>query len=945
MSATIEPSVDANEAHGFQLSTAVFRAWQIMAGAVDLFLVADSLPYSGIRRHVLRLEVGEIFTTVGNPDVTWLVVVTPDTRVTEIEDAILAVPQSPQWAVWVRRLARLACEEGKPATAWSVPPGAQTNAKWPTPICGGERLHWLRVFEGEALLAGRTQVALTKHSEAFPFTSDIWFTLGDESSISVDQDLEGSPIKSFHALVDAVSATHLAHDQRALLDALNRIDARRKANVDAEASASRAFQSVLYHRSKGGGEHSRSDDALVRAIAMVASDQHIAFREPINLPPKDDLVTVRVSRILQSAGLLWRRVMLDDQWWKKDVGTFLAFRRSDGAPMVMQPTGRSGYTACDPQTMQRWQVDADVLESLEDRGVFLSRPFPEVSLSGKELLKFGLKGRNSDVWTVMLVGLAIGIIGLLTPLITSSIMADIIPNAALDQLSQYTFLLMAMTLSSGAFGLVQAIMMVRVSGHLDSALQGALWDRLMRLPAGFFRNYSAGDLANRAMGINTINSTLTSVTLAAILNGLFASLNFVLMLWYSWQLSLVGLVIVIVALLVALGLNLWQLRWQRRLADCQGKLTSLVLQIIGGVNKLRVASAEPRAFSVWAAAYSEQNRLNLKAQGLDNALTVFNTVIPTVSAMALFITIASVLGSIGIGDFIAFNAAFTQFFSGVLGMTAAVGNSMAVVPLYRRAQPILDAELEINTAKQSPGTLTGRVTLDHVSFEYEPRGKRIVDDVSLDIYPGEFVAIVGPSGAGKSTLFRLLMGFERPSEGIVSYDNKDLESLDIQAVRQQLGVVMQNSQIMPGSIFQNIVGNCPDVTSADAWRVAAMAGFDDDIRAMPMGMETYIAEGAATISTGQRQRLMIARALIKQPRILVFDEATSALDNRTQSIVTDSLSKLNVTRIVIAQRLSTIVGADRIVVLERGCIRQVGSYENLMKQPGLFRDMVSRQLV
>jgi NHLM bacteriocin system ABC transporter ATP-binding protein len=612
--------------------------------------------------------------------------------------------------------------------------------------------------------------------------------------------------------------------------------------------------------------------------------------------------------------------------------------------MVIQRIG-SGYTVLDPNTMVRYDVDVEAIEALENRGIFLSCPFPETNLSGLELLKFGLRGRRADVWLVMLVGFALGFIGLLTPLVTSSIMADIIPNAAVDQLGQYTFLLIAMTASSGVFGLVQALMMVRVSGHLDSVLQGALWDRLMRLPAAFFRNYSAGDLANRAMGINTINSTLTSVTLAAILNGIFASLNFILMLWYSWQLSIVGLALVVVALVVAFGLNMWQLKWQRRVVDSQGKLTSFVLQLICGVNKLRVANAESRAYSVWAEAYSEQNWLNLKAQGLDNALTVFNTVIPTVSAIALFITIASVLGSIGIGDFLAFNAAFTQFFSGVLGTTGAIGNSIALVPLYRRAKPILDAELEISVAKQSPGTLTGRVTLDHVSFEYDSRGRRTLDDINMDIAPGEFVAIVGPSGAGKSTLFRLLMGFERPSEGIVAYDNKDLESLDVQAVRQQLGVVMQNSQIMPGSIFQNIAGTCPEVTSADAWEAAAMAGLDEDIRAMPMGMETFITEGATTISTGQRQRLMIARALIKRPRIIVFDEATSALDNRTQAIVTQSLSSLQVTRIVIAQRLSTIVDADRIVVMDRGCIRQVGNYESLIGVPGVFRDMVSRQLV
>lgn len=921
------------------------RGWIVESGAVDLFLVAEGSEYSGIRRHVLRLDKNEAFTTVSGDAVVWMAVPTPDSVIIEIDQADLFHGRAKDaCGDWIRRIASTACTHPKPSRVEKLEADQTVVLDGTNSFCGGDRMLWLTVLDGSVRIAGDHKTTLAVESAPFPLSHELWFSCTAVSTIRLCESNRERMEESLDFVVRMVSLAHLAHELLEIEAAGRRVDERRMANQEADSKASEAFSSVLRPKLKLPLARTGSDDAVVRAIAMVARDQHIQFHEPPNDTEEHPGEAARVVRILNESGLLWRRVLLDDMWWKRDAGSFLVFRRVDGAPLVMQSRGRAGYTMLDPLTLERTQVDVETMSQLEDRGIYLSRPFPEVPLTGRELLKFGLAGRRRDVWRVLLIGLALGVISLLTPLITSSIVGDIIPNAALSQLSQYTFLLVAMTASAGLFGLAQALMMVRIGGHLDGSLQGALWDRMMRLPARFFRAYEAGDLANRAMGINTINSTITSVSLMAILNGLFASLNFVLMLWYSWQLSLVGLAVVIISLCVAFGLTMWQLVWQRRVVDSQGKLTSLVLQLIGGVNKLRVANAESRAYSVWASAYADQNKLNLRAQGLDNALTVFNTVIPTISAIALFITIAAVLGTISIGDFLAFNAAFTQFFTGVVGLTSAVGNSIGVVPLYRRARPILDAEMEVSLVKQQPGTLHGRITFDHVSFEYESDGRRTLEDINLNIVPGEFVAIVGPSGAGKSTLFRLLMGFERPTEGIVAYDDKDLESLDVHAVRQQLGVVMQNSQIMPGSIFQNITGNTPELTSEDAWEVAKMAGLDEDIRAMPMGMETFITEGATTISTGQRQRLMIARALIKRPKILVLDEATSALDNRTQAIVTASLAGLNVTRIVIAQRLSTIVDADRIVVIDDGRVRQMGTYVELASTPGIFREMISRQL-
>jgi len=312
--------------------------------------------------------------------------------------------------------------------------------------------------------------------------------------------------------------------------------------------------------------------------------------------------------------------------------------------------------------------------------------------------------------------------------------------------------------------------------------------------------------------------------------------------------------------------------------------------------------------------------------------------------MAIFATIVYGSSSLSTGRFLAFSSAFGQFLAAMLSLTAVFVSILQIVPIFQRAQPILDAEPEVGTAKADPGIITGDVEINHVSFRYRPDGPLILDDLSIHINPGEFVAFVGPSGSGKSTIMRLLMGFEAPSSGTIYYDRQDLSDLDVRSIRRQVGVVLRHSQLMPGDIQANILGNS-GYTVTDAWDAARMAGIDEDIKSMPMGMFTAVSEGISTLSGGQRQRLMIARALVSKPRVVFFDEATSALDNHTQAMVSRSLEALQATRIVIAHRLSTIRMADHIYVIRAGRIVQHGTYDELIANDGPFLELAKRQLV
>jgi ATP-binding cassette subfamily C protein len=448
----------------------------------------------------------------------------------------------------------------------------------------------------------------------------------------------------------------------------------------------------------------------------------------------------------------------------------------------------------------------------------------------------------------------------------------------------------------------------------------------------------------RAMGVDGIRQVLSGVTVTAAIGGAFSLVNFAMMFYYDGHLTAVAVGLLAILLSITTYFNLRQLRVQRQAFETEGEVAGVLLQLLNGIAKLRVANVEARAFNVWARLFARQRTFLFRGRSITNVVTVTNSIFPIFSSMALFAYVAWKLDSLSIGKFLAFNAAYGQFLASTLAMGAAFTSSLVIEPLYKRLTPILQTLPEIDDVKHAPGTLVGQVDINDVSFRYDPEGPLILNDITVSITPGEFVAFVGPSGSGKSTLFRLLLGFETPENGSIFYDGKDLAGLDVRAVRKQFGVVLQQGALMPGSIFDNIVGSEP-LTQDDAWEAARMAGLEDDLKLMPMGMQTMVSEGAGTLSGGQRQRLLIARALVRRPRLILFDEATSALDNRTQEIISHSLEQLNATRIVIAHRLSTIQNADRIFVIEAGRLVQQGTFEELMAVEGAFATLAKRQLV
>ncbi len=503
-----------------------------------------------------------------------------------------------------------------------------------------------------------------------------------------------------------------------------------------------------------------------------------------------------------------------------------------------------------------------------------------------------------------------------------------------------------MAFGFAGFHLAQGVAILRLEGALDRLLQGGVVDRLLRMPVSFFRRYSAGDLADRVLGVDAIRRTLTDHAIGGALAGVFSVFSFAVMFAFAPGLALVAFALTALRAGVVMLVFWLRLARERRHFELDGKAQGLVLQFLTGVAKLKVAGATQRALAVWARRFAEQKRQFVASQRLANALSAFEAAYPTTATLAVFAGAWGGLGDLRLdtGQFLAFFVAFGQSMAAAGAFTTALAQTLIAIPRLDRLRPLLVEEAEIGEPKNAPGELAGAFELGQVTFRYVSEGPKILDRVTMAVAKGEYVAVVGPSGSGKSTLFRLLLGFENPKSGAVLFDGKPLDTLDVAAIRRQIGVVLQNGKLTPGNLYENICGQT-QLPIDRAWEAARLAGLAEDIEAMPMGMYTVVADGMDTLSGGQRQRLMIARALAQRPRILLFDEATSALDNRTQAIVGKSLDRLAVTRVVIAQRLSTVRSADRIVVLSGGRIVQTGTFDELAAQPGLFADFVRRQLL
>ena len=683
-------------------------------------------------------------------------------------------------------------------------------------------------------------------------------------------------------------------------------------------------------------------DASYAACRLVADAAGITLAENGHSGTESDRLDP-VERIALASRVRIRSVRLDGSWWRDDVGPLVGHRALSGAPVALL-WRRGGYVAVHPATGRETPIEKDNAEEFEPRAVMFYRPLPDRKLSPLGLVRFSMRGTGGDVTNLLLSGLVTVAIGALVPIATGKVLGEFVPKAQTGLIVQVCLAVMVSGVVTAAFMLLQNLTMLRLEGRIEATLQPAVWDRLLRLPTRFFTERSTGELASQAMGISSIRRMMAGIGPTVAQSVTVGAMNLGLLFWYSVPMAMAAIAMLVVIAAGFLGLGLWQVRWQRRLVVLGNKLNNQAFQTLRGLPKLRVAAAENYAYAAWASEFARSRELQQKVGRIKNLTTVLGSVYLPLCTLLMFMLLAGpARGSMSAAAFLTFNTSVTMLLTAVTSLTGAFVSAVAALPLFEEIKPVLEAQPEVRTASTRPGPLTGALEARRLSFRYSDDGPLILDDVSFEIRPGEFVAVVGPSGCGKSTLLRLLIGFDRPLSGSVLYDGQDLAALDQSAVRRQCGVVLQHAQPFTGSILDVICGTEP-YTPEEAMAAAAMAGLAEDIQRMPMGLHTIVS-GSGAISGGQRQRLMIAQALIRRPRILFFDEATSALDNDTQRTVIESTKALNATRIVIAHRLSTVLDADRVIVMENGKVAQQGPPAQLLADTGgRLHELVRRQM-
>ena len=681
-----------------------------------------------------------------------------------------------------------------------------------------------------------------------------------------------------------------------------------------------------------------------RLISKAAIDEILKYYrfKPAEIPDSLKDVEEQLEYCLRPHGIMRRSIRLEENWYRDAIGPILAFRREDGLAVALLPKPFSGYWYCDPATGARVTLDKKTAAALRPDAVCFYRPLPQRALSVSDLLKY-LKSCLNAADLVMIVGLTLlaTLVGMLMPRVTKLLTGFVLDSGSKTLLLGTTVFIVCVTVSRMLIDAVRALVLNRLQLKTSLSVEAAVMSRMMNLPPSFFRGYASGELSSRISAVGQLCTLLVGSVFSAGLASLTSLLYLTQIFHYAPALAAPSLAIIAATLALSVVAALMQIRYNRLAMEAGARNNGMGYALITGVQKIKLAGAEKRAFARWANSYAEASELVYNRPLFLRVSGVIATAVSLAGTMLLYLL--AVKTRVSASEYIAFNAAFGAVMGAFSALSAVALSVAGIKPILDLTEPILKTEPETAENREMVTRLSGSIELSNVCFRYTEDMPWVVDGLNLKIRAGEYVALVGTTGCGKSTLMRLLLGFETPEKGAIYYDGKDMSKLDLRSLRRRIGTVTQDGSLFQGDIYSNIVISAPELSLDAAWEAAELAGIADDIRAMPMGMHTLISEGQGGVSGGQKQRLMIARAVAPKPKILMFDEATSALDNKTQKQVSRALDSLKSTRIVIAHRLSTIRNCDRILVLDRGKIIEDGSYDELIAQNGLFAELVARQ--
>ncbi len=943
------------------------KLWVINAGSVEVFAVRalDGEPV-GPRRWLFTAGKGAALfalPAVQHDNLTLVAVAAADGEleefsIPEVRAASRLSDETREWAAglldsWLRLTGDMVARTEDNQITDVLDPSTPAAFGADRRIGVRDDVLWVTHQAGHSWFVGRAgMVALRSDSGAFPLAGGAWMLSRAKvqltSASTIDQLADGGAWSGFDVYRSVLASWASVSERIAELAERDRRLRRAAANRQMKEGALSDLMATISANPTAAEPTSpvAHGDTLLEACRTIGRYESIDFLPPAQWEVDDGLRNP-LGAICVASRVRSRRVALKGDWWLRDSGSILVRYKEGRIPLAALRDRQGRYELHDPAEGSRVFMNSALAERLEPFGAVFYRPLPDVPVNTRTLVRFVLSGMSGLLWNIAVIAVLAGALGLFMPIATGFVFDQVIPSNMRGQLVQVFIGLTIAALSAEVFEVVRAFTVLRLNGRSATAMQAAVFDRLLQLPAPFFQRYTVGDLVSRVNGVSEVRKLLSAAAITALLGGLTGFLNFVLLFYFAPTLAWVAGLFALFTCLTILFLSWRAKRLQDGIQDITGKLAGLVFQLVSGIAKLRVAGAEDRALATWAQRYVEKVRLENRASNANGLVVLITNGLPLLASIVTFGVVGAMMdttSALNVATFVAFNSAMGAFLAATIATSTKIVEMVQIIPLMKRASVILMEPPEISSSQPSPGRLSGRIEGRNLSFRYRPDQPLILNSVSFYAEPGEFVAFVGPSGSGKSTALRLLLGFEAPEAGGVFFDGQDLSTIDVGAVRRQMGVVLQGSRLMSGDIFTNIIGSSP-LKLDDAWEAAEMAGFADDVRDMPMGMHTVISEGGSTLSGGQRQRLLIARALVHKPRIILFDEATSALDNRTQKIVTESLDRMHATRIVIAHRFSTIEHADRVYVIEAGSVVEWGSPADLLTRGGVFAKLAARQIV
>ena len=657
---------------------------------------------------------------------------------------------------------------------------------------------------------------------------------------------------------------------------------------------------------------------------------------------KLDDIQETLEYMMRPYGIMRRNVKLPKGWYRDAAGAMIGVRKDDGSSVALIPDGWGKYCYRDRSTGRKVLLTRKTEANIEPEAIAFYRPFPLEKLTMGGLLKYIIQQITPrEIVLLIAAMLVVTAIGMLIPRLNNLLFSDVIASGSTRVLIGIGIYMACVFISRMLFSSIQSMISERTTSRLSLAAEAATMMRILSLPASFFREYSAGELSNRSGYISQLCTQIVDMALNTGLTAVFSLAYITQIFLYAPALVVPSLLVTLATLAVSVIQICVQMKVSRKAMLASGKESGLTYQLIAGIQKIKLAGAERRAFARWGKTFAATARYTYSPPFFLKISPVITLAISLAGTIAMYA--CAVSSGVSVAEYYAFNSAYGMVNGAFLALAGIAAGIARIKPIMEMARPIMEAQPEIAEGREIITRLSGKIELSNITFKYDNNDRIILDNLSLEIKKGQYVAIVGKTGCGKSTLLRIMLGFENPQKGTVYYDGKDIRKIDLRSLRRRIGTVMQNGKLFTGDIFSNITISAPWLTLDEAWEAAEIAGIADDIRNMPMGMHTLISEGQGGISGGQRQRLLIARAVAPKPGILMMDEATSALDNLTQKHVSEALDRMNCTRIVIAHRLSTIRQCDRIIMLEDGKIIEDGTYEELLAKNGKFAEMVARQ--